>query len=407
MAKGTFGQTSSGVVRGTFEVPAEYGDYRFLAGNLHGTTLRLSTFNGQQATLVTAEVLPDGTTMQGEVVTSGNDVEQFIAERVDTITLDDPLARVTVTSPDGRMGFERLEESPYDGHPTIVEIFGTWCVNCADLTPVLVDLYRDHHDDGLEMLSVAYEGIPDRAYREERVAAYRAKHEVEWEILLPDATRRPRNRRGTGAIHHRGRARHSFPESRRHRPRDLQRLFRPRYRCGPFAGQSRVSAPHQRDPTERVARRQVWARCPHPPLVRQAADCCRTYNSVSSPWLLHRGRRAPASRFHPLRVKQKNHGEIEDNADTEEPARVYRSDRGRAKTEGQSCHPQANEEGHREKAGAVSTNIVGFGRYHYKYASGREGDWFVTGFSPRKQALTLYIMSGFTGEEALLEAVRG
>ncbi len=30
------------------------------------------------------------------------------------------------------------------------------------------------------------------------------------------------------------------------------------------------------------------------------------------------------------------------------------------------------------------TSIVGFGSYHYKYASGREGDWFVTGFSPRK-----------------------
>ncbi len=47
------------------------------------------------------------------------------------------------------------------------------------------------------------------------------------------------------------------------------------------------------------------------------------------------------------------------------------------------------------------SNIVGFGRYHYKYASGREGDWFVTGFSPRKQALTLYIMSGFVGHDAL------
>jgi hypothetical protein len=39
--------------------------------------------------------------------------------------------------------------------------------------------------------------------------------------------------------------------------------------------------------------------------------------------------------------------------------------------------------------------IVGFGTYHYTYASGREGDWFLTGFSPRKQNLTLYIMSGF------------
>jgi len=37
-------------------------------------------------------------------------------------------------------------------------------------------------------------------------------------------------------------------------------------------------------------------------------------------------------------------------------------------------------------------SIVGFGEYHYKYASGREGDWFLVGFSPRKQNLTLYIM---------------
>ena len=35
--------------------------------------------------------------------------------------------------------------------------------------------------------------------------------------------------------------------------------------------------------------------------------------------------------------------------------------------------------------------IVGFGSYHYKYASGREGEWFLTGFSPRKQNLTIYV----------------
>lgn len=41
------------------------------------------------------------------------------------------------------------------------------------------------------------------------------------------------------------------------------------------------------------------------------------------------------------------------------------------------------------------TSIVGFGHYHYVYDSGREGDWFITGFSPRKQNLTLYMMGGF------------
>ena len=40
-------------------------------------------------------------------------------------------------------------------------------------------------------------------------------------------------------------------------------------------------------------------------------------------------------------------------------------------------------------------SIVGFGSYHYVYESGREGDWMLTGFSPRKQALTVYIMAGF------------
>lgn len=48
-------------------------------------------------------------------------------------------------------------------------------------------------------------------------------------------------------------------------------------------------------------------------------------------------------------------------------------------------------------------SIIGFGDYHYKYESGREGDFFLTGFSPRKQSLTLYIMSGLEGHEDLLE----
>ena len=47
-------------------------------------------------------------------------------------------------------------------------------------------------------------------------------------------------------------------------------------------------------------------------------------------------------------------------------------------------------------------SIIGFGSYDYKYASGREGSWFLVGFSPRKQNLTLYIMSGFEQYDELL-----
>src|ERR1051325_11999097 len=48
-------------------------------------------------------------------------------------------------------------------------------------------------------------------------------------------------------------------------------------------------------------------------------------------------------------------------------------------------------------------SIVGFGTYHYKYASGREGDWPVTGFSPRKKDLTVYMMMGFAKHNKLIK----
>jgi hypothetical protein len=47
-------------------------------------------------------------------------------------------------------------------------------------------------------------------------------------------------------------------------------------------------------------------------------------------------------------------------------------------------------------------SIVGFGSYHYRYESGREADWMLTGFSPRKQALTAYIMAGFDRYDELM-----
>ncbi len=47
-------------------------------------------------------------------------------------------------------------------------------------------------------------------------------------------------------------------------------------------------------------------------------------------------------------------------------------------------------------------SLVGYGSYDYKYASGREGTWFVCGFSPRAQNITIYIMPGFSGFKKLM-----
>ncbi|MGP1281894.1 MAG: DUF1801 domain-containing protein [Parasphingopyxis sp.] len=55
-----------------------------------------------------------------------------------------------------------------------------------------------------------------------------------------------------------------------------------------------------------------------------------------------------------------------------------------------------------EKPRMWGPSIIGFGQYHYKYESGREGDFLLTGFSPRKTALTLYIMGGFPRHKEIM-----
>jgi hypothetical protein len=55
-----------------------------------------------------------------------------------------------------------------------------------------------------------------------------------------------------------------------------------------------------------------------------------------------------------------------------------------------------------DKGAMWGPNIVGFGSYSYRYASGHSGEWFLTGFSPRKPNITIYIMPGFERYDELL-----
>jgi hypothetical protein len=56
-----------------------------------------------------------------------------------------------------------------------------------------------------------------------------------------------------------------------------------------------------------------------------------------------------------------------------------------------------------EKPKMWGPTIVGFGSYHYKYASGHEGEMCMAGFSPRKEALTIYILPGFEKNKSLMK----
>ena len=182
-AKAVLRMSGKGVVQGTAEVPAEYGDLRFLAGNIHGSTLSLSTFDGTGAYLLRGQLEADH--LNGELIRADGSRDRFIAVQSADFDVIDPLQRVRVTSTERRLDLAALLTPKYAGKPVIVEIFGTWCANCNDLAPLLASLYHAHHAEGLEILSVAFELSADEKFVRERVAEYKTAHGVEWEVMVP------------------------------------------------------------------------------------------------------------------------------------------------------------------------------------------------------------------------------
>jgi thiol-disulfide isomerase/thioredoxin len=184
-AKGTFAQ-SAGVVSGTAEMPSEYGDLRFLAGSVNHERFSVSSFDGQHAYLLEGHVQPDGG-IAGTFICCDDVRDTFVAQRSEDFQVVDPLQQVKVISDDRHFDFDELHKPKYDGKAVIVELFGTWCPNCNDLAPVLGELYQTHHRDGLEVVGLAFELSQDPAYNEARLAAYRQRHRLTWDVVIAQA----------------------------------------------------------------------------------------------------------------------------------------------------------------------------------------------------------------------------
>lgn len=180
--KGTFRQTSDGVVTGTI-IPEQIGDFRYMAGNARGSQLLLSTFDGQHAYVVRATLDPTRNGMRGTWTFAGINRDGFTASRVPS--LDIALVE-KLRLKDGAKGvtIPQLDDPRYRGKPVIVDYFGTWCPACMDEMPFLLELYRRHHAEGLEILSIALEGTTDEAYNQRQVDYFRTRYAIPWQIVI-------------------------------------------------------------------------------------------------------------------------------------------------------------------------------------------------------------------------------
>jgi len=184
-AKAVFVATGDGGLTASVEIPSEYGDMRYLAGNVRDGRARLSTFDGQHAYLLDASIDGDET-MTGEWIRATSR-DAFVAERDEGFEIPDPLARVPVVPGEQRLDLDLLQDPKFEGKGVIVEVFGTWCPNCNDIAPILAELYDEHHANGLEILGLAYEYGHNVDYKEQRIEAFRNKHGVRWDLVLMES----------------------------------------------------------------------------------------------------------------------------------------------------------------------------------------------------------------------------
>lgn len=184
LGKGVLAQTADGVVTGTL-IPTDVGDLRYLAGTVVDHTLWLSTFDGQHAYVLRAEVATAGDTLSGVWTYSHILDDPFTGRRVDTLDVG-RLETLRLRAGATRVTIPQLADPAFAGKPVVVDYSGTWCPACMDATPFLVELYRKHHPRGLEILTVSLEATEDPAVNAKQVAYFREHFAIPWRIdILP------------------------------------------------------------------------------------------------------------------------------------------------------------------------------------------------------------------------------
>lgn len=185
-AIGKFEQVNNKIT-GTFLT--ETGDYRFLKGTVINNELKLTSFDGAHVFLFTAHLIND--TLRGEFLSGNHWKTDWIGVRNDDFTLKDPDSLTYMVKDDFKFQFKNLNGQNYvypnqqlKGKVVIVQILGTWCPNCLDETKFYNELYDQFHNDGLEIIGVAYESPENFEDQVERIQRYIDNKSVPYPILV-------------------------------------------------------------------------------------------------------------------------------------------------------------------------------------------------------------------------------
>lgn len=188
-AIGQFEQNNAGELTGTFRT--ETGDYRFLSGNIVNDKMTLSCFDGSHAFLFEADLKDEK--LIGTFYSGLHWKTNWIGERNDTFELSDPNEITFLSDSAEAFSFSKPQldgERYYFPNETtkdkvvIIQIIGTWCPNCLDETLFFNELYNEFHEDGLEIIGIAYEVPTDFVDQVSRIKNFTFKRNVKYPILV-------------------------------------------------------------------------------------------------------------------------------------------------------------------------------------------------------------------------------
>ena len=180
---------NGGLVSGTFAT--ETGDYRYLEGSTMGDSMFLSCFDGSHAFLFHAALSND--TLHGRFWSGTHSQEPFVAWRHAGYKLRDQDSLTFLKEGHDMVDFKFPSidgdtVSPMDAHHAgkvmMVQVMGSWCPNCVDETRLLQEMYSQYHEQGLDVIAVAFERYEGQDKAIAALKHFRDELGVKYDILF-------------------------------------------------------------------------------------------------------------------------------------------------------------------------------------------------------------------------------
>ena len=183
-------------VEGTFLT--NYGDYRFLSGEIDGDTFYLSAYAGASPSLFVGKVNADG--IVGDMYSGPANHSRWEAKADENAVLDDAYGMTRLKPEYNTLSFQfpdtegdmvSLKDERFQNKVVVIQFLGSWCPNCMDETAFLSPFYKKYNNEGVEIIGLAYERYAEPARAKKAVKNLMDRFDVTYPVLLTGYSNKP------------------------------------------------------------------------------------------------------------------------------------------------------------------------------------------------------------------------